>query len=402
MSQKCLHLLAFRAPFALLLPAICLIAADTAWAQRRFTTIEIRKIIDNPAPLSAVDKATLDSFFDQVVFPRFRQPTTGDDLPKLRKGYLVVVRGAAKTAGHDYVTRLVLKEMKSIVSGKYPPAVKYNAVLMLADLNDNDEAGKIKPLPEVFPLLMAVLKFPPEFEYLKSAALIGLSRFAEENGIPKERTVEVTEKLLALVNEKDPPPGRNASAHNYMRRGAAKVLAALGSTGPDNSVLAAFEAIAADPTARPLMRCEMARFIAELKITPESKVDLQQLANILGHQTVEVCKQELDRAVLEQRNPSRRMIMYALDSSSVALQKLSSATERGKPARDFIYPLKNKLDALYGTIGDPEETRDDNLDTVLAAQIVEIEGMLLDKQVAEAPAAPAAPKAVPVRPASTK
>jgi hypothetical protein len=391
---------------------MCLVGADRAWGQRRFTTIEIRKIIDNPQrPLDAGDKATLDEFFGKIVFERFKTPTTGDDLPKLRKGYLVVVRGAAKTPGHDYVTRLVFDEMFKIVSGraqvapKDQVAVRYNAMLLIADLNENDAAGSIKPMPEVFPLLMKVLNAPPELEYLKSAALIGLARFAEENGIPKERTAEVTEKLLALVNEKDSPPGRSASAHNYLRRGAAKVLAALGSPGPDNSVLLAFEAIAADPTARPLMRCEMARFIGELKVSPDSKVDLQRVANILGHQTVEVCNQELDRAELSKRPASRRLIMYALDSSSVALQKLSLAAERGTPAREFIYPLKNKLDSLYGTIGDPDETHDDNVDTVVAAQIVEIKGLLQDKQVPEAepaPVVPAAPKPVPVRPASTK
>jgi hypothetical protein len=60
---------------------------------------------------------------------------------------------------------------------------------------------------------------------------------------------------------------------------------------------------------------------------------------------------------------------------------------------------------LYGTIGDPDETRDDDIAKVVAEQIVVIEGMLLEKQVAQAPVAPAVsaePRQVPVRPASTK
>jgi hypothetical protein len=160
----------------------------------------------------------------------------------------------------------------------------------------------------------------------------------------------------------------------------------------------AFAAIAADPTARPEMRCEMAHFIGELKYSPESKVDLKQLANILGHQTVEVCQQQLDRGRgKDEGATTRRMAMYVLEACTDGLQKLSSPPNGDK----FIYDLKQKLDRLHRELEDTEKTKDDAVADLVQTQIGEIKGMLLEKPQPE-PLVAADPKEKPAGRASAK
>lgn len=359
------------------------------WAQ---SPNELRKILENNAP-SAAELQALDNYFNNF-FKKFKQPKSGDELPKSRKDYGNIVRGIPATTAHKHLNTLVLTELRTILMGRYPRVVKYNAMLMIADLNESDETRSPKPSPDAFKILLQALNAPAEWDYLKPAALVGLARFAEDGGIPKDRTAQVSETLLALVNEKNPQAGRNASTHNFLRRSAARALAAMRSTGPGNSVVKAFEDIAADSKARPTLRCEIARYIGALTYPPEAKVDLQRLANILGHQTVEICRQELDRSK-DKGDASRRLVLYVLDSSNEGLQKLSNSADGD--AKKFIYDLKKKVETLFQDLDNTEKTPDGDVASLVQTEITNIEGTLLPKPEPE----PLGPKAEPTKSAST-
>ena len=144
-------------------------------------------------------------------------------------------------------------------------------------------------------------------------------RHASLGGIPKEKTAPLIEALLKVVNQQEPPGGRDPAAHQFIRRKAAEVLATIGSVGPNNSVVKAFQAIAADPDTRPGLRCDMIQFLGQLKYPAAAKVDLQRLANSIGHDAVEICKQELSAAKAANRPPSRQLVVYALFSAKDGL-----------------------------------------------------------------------------------
>jgi len=158
------------------------------------------------------------------------------------------------------------------------------------------------------------------------------------------------------------------------------------STGPGNNVVKAFEDIAADSKARPTLRCEIARYIGALTYPPEAKVDLQRLANILGHQTVEICRQELDRSK-DKGDASRRLVLYVLDSSNEGLQKLSNSADGD--AKKFIYDLKKKVETLFQDLDNTEKTPDGDVASRVLTEITNIEGTLLPKPEPE-PLVPAA------------
>jgi hypothetical protein len=386
------------------------IYADTAAAQQPIPPFEIQKIIRAPGQPSAADQAKIDSFLKSEIFAHFVNPAAAAKLPGVRKGFGNLVKNVDKTPGHDFLNSLAFKYAGMIISPKatrFGPVSKYNALLLLADLNENDAANKLKPYPGSLNVLMYVISLPPDnsLAYLKPAGLIGITRFAQERAIPQDKVPKVTEILLELLNNADAPAGTSGSAHNFIRRGAARALAAMGSPGPDNGVLKAFETIVADPNSRLTLRCEIAQFIGELNIPTDTKFDLKSLANDIGLQTVEICEQELERASSEKRPPSRRILMYALDSGYTGLGGLARAAEKNPETSKFISGVRNKTSstsALYKILDNVESTPDDQIAEKVTPEIEGIKG-LLDARTAAAPvvaAAPQAPESQPQRPAN--
>jgi hypothetical protein len=227
----------------------------------------------------------------------------------------------------------------------------------LGDLYEAEEVGNVKPYAPSLDWLMKVLSIPPssELAYLKPAALVGITRFAEEKAIPADKMATVSKELLKLLNETDAPAGRSASAQNFLRRSAGKALAAIGSPGPNNIVLKSFEAIAADPQAKLTLRCEMTQFINALTFPPEAKIDSKALANVIGHQVVETCQQELDRAVEEKRDPSRRVLLYVLASAYEGLKAPGRLADKNADAMSFIKKVRDPVTSLIKQLDDPEK-----------------------------------------------
>jgi hypothetical protein len=348
-------------------------SAQAAQAQSAF---EVRKIVIAGANPVGADKAALDTFFGKGMLGALQAPSTGDKVPALRtKAYKNIIRGAAKNPALDYVNSLLLKGCTAILRGNYPPASKINALLLIGELNDSDATNNVKPLPGALPVLTMALNVPERMDYLKPPAMVGLKRFAQERAIPPAEAPKLQEALLKLVNQQDAPPGRTASAHSFLRRSAAEVLAAMGDPGPDNRVLKALAGIAADPNARLSLRCSMARQIGELKFPPDAKVDLQQVASALGRQTVENCRQELTRADAEDREPSRRLLMYSLDATLAGLLGLSNSAQGG--AKDYIVKLRGKVYNMYRVLDDEEKTPDADLAAAVTTELTGIEEVLL-------------------------
>lgn len=362
------------------------------------SSTEIRAILSE-GTLSASQKSAVTKYFEGTFFPQFVKPGRGsslDDLPRVRKDLRTLCR-VAKGAARDHLNQITLDAMKKNLKGKFDQndaAIKYNSVLAINDLNVDDT----KPLPAALPVLLDILKSPSQKDYLKTAALIGLERFAAADAIPKDKAADVTQALLAIVSEPQPPAGRDATVHTYLRRSAAQVLAAMGSPGPGNNVLNAFEAIVADPAARPSLRCEIAQFIGKLKYPPSAKVDFNRLANLIGHQTVEICKHEVDLANAEKRPASRQIIMYALFSSGVGMSGLSKSAGTS-PAKGLIGSISSKLTALYKSLEDVDGTPDDEIASKVTTSLGEIQQLLTDKGAAAGPLVAAERQPKPTKPA---
>jgi hypothetical protein len=241
---------------------------------------------------------------------------------------------------------------------------------------------------------------------MKIAAMIGLRRYAESGILPANAKDALTALMLGILTQETPPAGRTLEGHTWMRRSAGQVLAALGSPGKDNSIVKAFEKVIADSGERASFRCEMAECLGKLQFTKESNVDYQTLANLLGHQVVEICNGELEAAKSSGRPVSRGMIVYALGSTMHGLKGQNgraglAAAAPDASAQTAINKLYEPIEAVYTKTQDEDEVADSDLTSAVGTFVTELQGLLQPKPqpkqdvVAAADGAAAAPPAPP-------
>jgi hypothetical protein len=347
-----------------------------------------------------VGKAEVDDlfkqYFEEYFFQQFTQPTgraySLDDLPKLRRDLRNYFSACRSPAAYEYLSAATLKRMKEILKGKFDKAhdaaIKYNALLAVGEMNDQEEGGKGKPSAAASALLVQLLKAADGKavkDYMKAAALVSLERHALVPGAIGDKTrTELTEALVKLLEQKEPPAGREAAAHQYMRRSAGQILAILGSPGPGNSVAKAMEGAASDSTAPPTFRCEMVQYLGQLKYQKPSDAEVQRLAQCVTRQAVDVCKQEIDAArAANNRPPSRRMILYALDSAMKGLQGTdgrsglqAAVANQQSETRKAIGAVYLKLKTLSSELEKSDNITDDALALEVSGKIGELENSL--------------------------
>lgn len=391
--------------------------APTAHAQKQKSNLaandpEIKKILRER---EIGDQAQFfDDFFNNDFLPLFasKNPKIHDDLPKVRKLLKIYLTTGKSGPAHDRLNDLTLKKMIAIVKGDYDTAIKFNAVLIIGELNEVDEGTKGKPYAPAYRILKIAVDNPKLPDEVRIAGLIGLERFAISGGIPAADKPAITKSMLALLKQETPPAGRTAEGHTWMRRSAAQILAGLGSPGADDAVVKQFEAIIADSQARPTLRCDVATFLGQLKFPAGSKTDYQALANLVGHQVVDLGKQELDahtagnRTLKEEEDLRlRRQLTYILYSALAALQGDDArsglyAAAAGGDKQEFVGNLRTKIKSAYAAL----ESADSLAPGDVRSSLDELSQVLLPKperkpdSVVETTPAPQPPAAKPAAP----
>ena len=107
---------------------------------------------------------------------------------------------------------------------------------------------------------------------------------------------------------------------------------------------------------------------------------------------MEICDQELLRAEEEKREPSRRIVMYALRTADAGLSGLGRSAEKVPESASFISKLRNKITQLHNQLDDVTKVPDAGIQGALEPELEAIRGLLKPKP-APVPAAPAAPTA---------
>ncbi len=363
------------------LAAICLgtlgsaVDLTQAWGQAApLSPAAISKALREQT-IAPPDVAGFDAYFDEY-FKNFvtpKRPFSLDDLPKLRNNFKIYPRTGRSGAAHDHLNEIAYKKMMAIVPNqKHSSAIRFNALLVLGDLNEVDDAANPVPWAKPFSVLLTVVKAAPAKvpDYLKVAALIGIERFAALKAIPQDKAADTTKLMLELVATQDPPAGRDFNAHEWMRRCAGQILALIGSPGADGSVVKALAAVMDDARAKPTIRSDMAQFLGQLKYPAGAKVDYQGLANSVGREVVDVCKQEIETSKAANRVPSRRLLAYVVTSASLGLEGadgkggLLAAAAALPEHQKFIDTVRSKVKPLSTLLDD------DTDDTTLAAELL--------------------------------
>lgn len=160
-----------------------------------------------------------------------------ESLSELRLKYFKdKLRGKNNDAQKHLVVDLALPTLKKIVQNrKFSPLVRYNALLMLGDLNEvePDMRGQgSKALPAALPVLaefLDVKKYPvgDTNDALRVAALVGIQGHVDRGGLAEDQVRLIRPALEALAKQRKAPKGRDPEVHGFMQARAQSVFSAL-------------------------------------------------------------------------------------------------------------------------------------------------------------------------------
>ena len=255
-------------------------------------------------------RAKMDLWYQKYFFRSFTHPDQLEKLPLKRRELLAdLARTGSRQSTQDvyaYLRQQAEFWGKGFVNSKQPfhPAVRFNAMLLLGDLNALEKSvAQKRRLPEPYaPMLgelVNALNQPKQIDAVKVAALIGLLRHAKLQWAGQNPHVSIKKRnfiakmMLAIVNTQQPPAGRSDSGHIWMQRRAVEILAALRMIGEADVYNNAIASIVSNPESDLSLRCTAARSLALLNAKGRNPIDPEDTSLKLGALAVNCVQADL-------------------------------------------------------------------------------------------------------------
>jgi hypothetical protein len=278
----------------------------------RNTETQVNDVLVGKATIA--DKQTIfDTWFTQYVFAKMTLYTPEDlaKIPKDRERFILKnLMAATSPETHKHLVELTLAEMSKIVNEEYHPAVRYNAMLIIGELNTTEmvRTGASPAPPETHvPALQFMLKTlenAKQEEYLRIGALVGINRHAQMEALYKNKPANLRisnadwdrmRKLtLGLVQSKAPQAGRDLKSHNWLRRRAMETMGWLASARPDAELVQEFLKTLRDPKEDRGVRTEAAAAIGIANYSNPVVVKPRETATLLVNFLMEGINSDLD------------------------------------------------------------------------------------------------------------
>ena len=279
---------------------------------------KVKSLLSGKAPLDAEGSKYLTYFYRDYICYGLTNLKNGGEFGKWRIEIQKNLAGARSKQARNQAVSIIAKYAGGIAkSPKFHPMSRFNAVLLLSDLNQSEGNRSTKPATppvpykKVYDTLVKYLD-PRVPEEIQMASLIGLMRHAELGTHPDQRTPlpAADQKLLAdaalkILMQKEPAKGRSADGHEWMRRRSADVLGRLGAIGPDGAVATTlFETMLAADTSMGI-RCACAEALGRMDLS-KSKLSSDKMAAGLGKLAADCSAEEVELIVAllkENRGP---------------------------------------------------------------------------------------------------
>jgi hypothetical protein len=345
--------------------------------------------------LSGADEQVLKEYLARYWFGKMAQ-TDPRNLGELAEHRLAfqnsVLERAENGPVRDELNRVTLGAIQHFLQNNFHPATRYNAALLLGNIDQAKGEGfgtsRRPPVPLAAAtqyLLNNILQVDqfqngrPVDDYLKAAALVGLQRHAGLTITDAVRS-KIGEAAVQLLSQSDPPENRSAAAHLWMRRQAVEILAALGQPGADNAAYNALLSAVNEQTSPLWFRQAAASAIGRLTFPQDAGLDGAALAAALGRLAVAACDAEAahvatppDQAQPVAGQPSDQMLVTRrrLGAGLHSVQQGLAAAAKLAPQDENIPKLQQPATRLLETLTDT--TTDD---ATIAPQIAQTRSQL--------------------------
>lgn len=199
---------------------------------------------------------------------------------------------------HDFFNAAVIRIVPTLIDDdRYDPAVRYNYLLLLGQLDKLEFILSVRPIPEPVPecttILLEKLQKQSLPESLRIAAWISLQRQSETALSPPSRQAIVAE-ALKYVAAREPLPGFSQNGHHWTRKLALQSLTSLALNGREvadrTETVKALYDIIADDREPLLVRREAVLALGSLDPAMFTKGPIKpaELVKALGHFTLQL------------------------------------------------------------------------------------------------------------------
>lgn len=352
--------------------------------------------------ISGDDRATVQQYYEMFA-TLMTLPGMSTELAALRQEirqqHTVAWGNAPEKAGLATVNQILLTEMEKVaMDDKQTPLARYNAMLVIGDLNDveTDRLGRgdAKAMAAATPVLLAAMTDPDVNDAVKVASLIGLLRHAQLGITDKQVEKQVATELEKLAAEETVPESRSTEGHQWMRRRAIEVVTTIytkqGNT-PTKTFSAALESIVANEENPLVFRAEAAEALGRVGGAQGTIVDA------VGETALAITKAELTPRGYRYYFRSLQHCLTGPDAKSGVTPKLP-LTEK-KLAEELSELLKN-IDVRMDRIGNNPTMMRDQM--VLEAERIEEWMATYKKPEDEESTEPAKPAPAQARPAAVE
>ena len=329
---------------------------DEEQRRRRF---DITKMLRN-GKFEPGEQEIFDTYYKTYALPRWTQQANYNSLPGCRKDLGNELKIGKTGAPHDRLVVLAMEFFPSVAKAdSYPAVVRFNAMLMLGDLNTRDSSVSSQlpvPLPDAVPVLLETLGDAQQIDAVRVAALVGIGRHASL-GIadPQVLNTQVLPSMVQLAKTKV-APGRSAEGHAWVRCLAIDVLAKLGMVGPQAAVAKALAEIAAEEEAAPSVRAAAAQALGALNYTGATGLNPSEIASVLGRLAADACRQELERHWQDNVPVSRQRLKSQLNAVASGLSGTGgvgtgvAGIPAPAPQTAFVADVVAQLQSLYDVL----------------------------------------------------
>lgn len=251
----------------------------------RALTGRVSTILRGAGNPSAEDLKVLDDYFMKYFFPSmtvYQPPEALGNLATSREWLFTRYINISKSqAARDHLTGNTLKAMGAIAKGGYHPAVRYNAALIIGQLDQTPGT----PLPGATEVLVSLLESDefnkvPAPTALKVAAIIGLQRRLD--GMEPALAERVSKAATAVALRKEAPDDASPEVYGWVRKNAAKLLTSQVAKGMTPAVHETMVTLISDKTIDLDDRCNIAQLLKPDMYKTAEGLDLDSMVIALG------------------------------------------------------------------------------------------------------------------------
>ena len=263
----------------------------------------------SPNPIQMTNQGLLKGWYENYVFAQFTHARSMGELATQRLTFVNELNTRCPNDGvyQHIVNNIVLPQMQTFITGNFHPAVQYNAMLIVGQVNQqsnyNPDQTRRVPVPSTAALgfLVNNIQGGASNDALLLASWVGVLRHVSLNRvtqhIPGNQQVAIATLALNLLNQDATTAGRSLSGHTWLQRRALEVLSAI---GRDNGqILTRIIELVNDDTAPMPLRLSAAKALHFFYYDGQTKVVVAETSKALGLLTIQICRNELARVEQE-------------------------------------------------------------------------------------------------------